>query len=114
MQAKIFCKTVEKGTHEYYVVVDGETYYLFRQPYRASNKEFFGNGVSVDRINNYSGVHSSSVRKTMDKLPSYIRFVEKEYGIAIYDKTRKAQQAKYCKQSARKDRIYRYDEWDVA
>ena len=88
--------------------------FLFSQAYHVSNKEFFRNGVSVDRVNDYSGVHSTSVRKTMDKLPSYIRFVEKEYGVAIYDKTRKAKQSKFRKSCNRKDCVTRYDEWDIA
>lgn len=97
MQAKIFCKTLAKGVQAYYVTVDKKTYFLFQQAYHESNKAFFRKGVSINRVNNYSGVHSASVRRTMDKLPTYIRFIEKEYGVAIYDKTRKTQQSKYCK-----------------
>ena len=29
MQAKIYCKPVAKDVHEFYLIADGEKYYLF-------------------------------------------------------------------------------------
>ena len=94
MQATIFCKTTAKGTQSFFVKVGEKEYFLFQQDFRKSNKEFFHNGVGIHAIGNYSGVHSTAVRKTLDKLPSYIRYIEKEYEIAIYEKTKKKQQQK--------------------
>lgn len=88
MKAKIFCKTVAKGQQAFYLTVNGGKYFLFQQNYRVSNKEFFKNGVSINQINDYSKVHSQSVRNTLDKLPAYLRYIEKEFGVAIYEKSK--------------------------
>ena len=105
MQSKIFCKTVAKGKQSFYVAVDGQTYFLFQQAYRVSNKGFFQQGLRVDEINKYAGVYSTAVRKTLDKLPSYIRYVEKECGIAIYNKT---------KGHKREPFLWKQVDWEVA
>ena len=74
MQATVFCKTTAKATQSFFGKVGGREYFLFEQDFRKSNKEFFRNGVGVHAINNYSSVHSTAVKKTLDKLPSYIFF----------------------------------------
>lgn len=115
MQAKIFCRTVAKGKQSFYVTVAGKRYYLFTQDYRVSNKEFFQNGVGISEINNYSGVHSTAVKRTLDKLPSYIRYIEKEYGVAIYEKTQKAQILKKKQKSYKREKfLWRHIDWEVA
>ena len=88
MKAKIFCKMVAKGQQAFYLTVNGDKYFLFQQNYRVSNKEFFKNGVSINQINDYSKVHSQSVRNTLDKLPAYLRYIEKEFGVAVYEKSK--------------------------
>lgn len=114
MQTKIFCKTVAKGKQAFYVTANGETYYLFTQDYRVSNKEYFRNGVSIDDINNFSGVHSTAVRNTLDKLPMYIRYIEKEFGIAIYERTKKAKQQKKQNHYKREQFMWPHLDFDVA
>ena len=101
MQATVFCKTTAKATQSFFVKVGGRDYFLFQQDFRKSNKEFFRNGVGVHAINNYSGVHSTAVRKTLDKLPSYIRYIEKEYDVAIQGSN------KIVYQNAEKVRFYK-------
>lgn len=91
MQTTVFCKTTAKAKQSYFVKVDGKDYFLFQQDFRKSNKKFFQKGVDVNAINDYSCVHSISVRKTLDKLPVYIRYIEKEYNVAIYEKTKQKQ-----------------------
>lgn len=115
MQAKIFCKTVAKGKQSFYVTVEGKRYYLFTQDYRASNKEFFQNGVCISEINNFGGVHSTAVKKTLDKLPSYIRYIEIEFGVAIFEKTKKAQKVqKKQKPYKREQFLWRQIDWEAA
>lgn len=115
MQAKIFCKTVAKGKQSFYVTVEGRRYFLFTQDYRASNKEFFQNGVGISEIGNYGNVHSTAVKKTLDKLPSYIRYIEKEYGIAIYEKTQKAQKLQKKQKPYKRERfLWQHLDWEVA
>lgn len=94
MKAKIYCKTIAKGRQAFYVELDGKDYFLFEQDYRVSNKNFFRKGVMMDALNDYSKTTSHSVKRTLDKLPSYIRYIEKEFDLAIYDKTKLKQQGK--------------------
>jgi hypothetical protein len=37
------------------------------------------------------------VRKTLDKLPTYLHYVEKEFGVEIYEKTKQAKGIKKSK-----------------
>ena len=110
MQVTVFCKTTAKATQSFFVKVAGRDYFLFQQDFRKSNKEFFRNGVGVHAINNYSGVHSTAVRKTLDKLPSYIRYIEKEYDVAIYEKTKKKLDEK--KKNTYKRNTFRWQDYD--
>lgn len=110
MQVTVFCKTTAKAMQSFFVKVDGRDYFLFQQDFKKSNKEFFHNGVSVNSINRYSGVHSMAVKKTLDKLPSYIHYIEKEYNLAIYEKTKKKLDEK--KKNTYKRNTFRWQDYD--
>ena len=97
MNAKIICKTVEKGQQAFFVKAEGKEYFLFQQDFRKSVKDFFQNGVNVNGVNDYSSAHSTAVRKTLDKLPTYLHYIEKEYGIEIYKKTKESKSLKKLK-----------------
>lgn len=114
MQATVFCKTTAKGRQTFYVAMGSGKYVLFTQDYRVSNKEFFANGVSVNELFNYSNVHSTAVKKTLDKLPSYLRYIEKEYGVAVFEKTKKRLEIK--SKNAYKRQAFRWQDfdWEVA
>ena len=115
MQATVFCKTTAKGRQTFYVARGNKKYLLFTQDYRVSNKEFFRNGVPANELFNYSNVHSTAVKKTLDKLPSYIRFVEDEYGIAIFEKTKRAKKVqKKQKPYKREQFAWRQIDWEAA
>lgn len=115
MQAKIYCRTVAKGKQSFYVTVNGKRYFLFMQDYRVSNKAFFQNGVCISELNNYGNVHSTAVKKTLDKLPSYIRYIEKEYGVAIYEKTQRAQKLQKKQREYKREKfLWRHVDWEVA
>jgi len=89
MRSVVFCETTAKAVQSFYISVGGKRYYLFSQDFRKSNKRFFSRGVELDTIGTYKNVHSTSVRKTLDKLPIYIKYIEKEYGVEILESTRK-------------------------
>lgn len=97
MKTIVYCKTVAKDTLGLFAKIGDKEYFLFNQSYRKSIKEYFYNGVCVDNINNYSSAHSCAVRKIMDKLPAYIRYIEKEYDVAIYEKTKETRSSKKSK-----------------
>lgn len=114
MKIKIFCRTVAKGKQSFYVAVDGEKYLLFTQDYRVTNREFFQNGVSVSAINNYSNVRSEAVRKTLDKHPTYLHYVENEYNVEIYERSKRLKQIKKQKPYKREPFLWKKQYWDVA
>lgn len=89
MIKKIECRTTAKGIQSYYLIIGDKEYYLFCQNFRKSNKEFFGAGRYLDAALNFTGVHSYSVKRTIEKLKTYIPYIEKEYGIAILNKTKR-------------------------
>ena len=53
------------------------------------------NGVCLkDAINHKRGRSDYAIHKTMTKLPGYIKYIEKEYGIAVLEQSkRKLQEA---------------------
>lgn len=113
MKAKIFCVATNKGIQSFYVRLGGEEYFLFDQGYRKSNKVYFCNGVTVDDIGNFSTAHSTAVSNTLEKLPFYIREVERRFGIAIYDRTKERESKR---QLAFKRQAFRWqnNNWDIA
>ncbi len=106
----IYCRTVAKGIQSFYVTVEGRDYYLFSQNFRKSNKEFYRNGVIVDRALNHSLSRSTSVRKTMTKLVPYIRYIEQEYDLEILRKTIKNNEKKRNKKSSKRD-LFRWQDY---
>ena len=112
---KVFCKTVAKGTQAFYVQVNGKNYYLFEQAFRRSNKEYFAGGVEIHSISNFSNVHSSAVRHTLEKLPSYIKYVEGEYGVSIYEKTKLKEKRQKIKTPYKRGQfLWNQYNWDIA
>jgi hypothetical protein len=101
MKKTIYCKTVAKGMQAFYVEVDGKSYYLFNQKYRVGVRNYFVAGKSVNDLAAASKHHNSAVRRTATKLPAYLKFVEKEYDVVIYDKmeSRKSKAIKRAKLS---------------
>lgn len=67
MKATIYCKVTQQGV-----------------------QEFFGYGVSLAQALDFSkSKKDTAVMKTMDKLPMYIKYIEKEYEIAVLNQTKK-------------------------
>ena len=94
MKTQVLCKELERGRLTFYALVDGKEYFLFQQDYKSSVNNYFCSGVTVDKVNSYSQAHSHVVRKVLDKLPSYLHYIEKEYGVDIYNKTKQAKSVK--------------------
>ena len=84
MNAKIYCKTTGKGIHSFYLQLRNETYFLFSQSYRKGVQDFYQNGVMLsDSFNHSKSHHDNAIERTMTKIPLYIKYIEKEYGIKI-------------------------------
>ena len=91
---KIYSKITSKGMQSLYLNVDGKEYYLFTQSYRRSVKNFYSSPVSVDRGIDFSHSTGKSIRKTMEKLRLFIPYIERENGICVLNKTKKARRPK--------------------
>ena len=88
MKTSVYCVTTGKGEQSFYLEACGETHFLFSQNFRRGVKEYFGAGVHIDAAMDFSRARSNtSLLKTMSKLPSYIKYVEKEYGIEVLRQT---------------------------
>lgn len=88
MKTIIYCLTTDKAVQSFYLEADGETHYLFSQRYKRGVKEYFGSGVHIDAAMDFSRArHDASILRTMQKLPSYIKYIEKEYGIEVLRQT---------------------------
>ena len=88
MQTKIYCKEQKKGTLSFYLNHMGNDYLLFCQPYKKGANDFYKNGVRFDESIDYSKARRNrAIFKTMDKIPMYVKYVEKEYNIKVLDKT---------------------------
>lgn len=84
MNAKIYCKTTEKGIHSFYLKLRNDTYFLFSQSYRKGVQDFYQNGVMLsDSFNHAKSRHDNAIERTMTKIPMYIKYIEKEYGIEV-------------------------------
>lgn len=90
MKNAIYCKPTDKGVHSFYYVLGCKEYYLFSQPYRKGVAEYFGYGVHLNDAIKYSKAHEdTAVIRTMSKIPMYVKYIEKEYGIEILERTKK-------------------------
>ena len=90
MSAKIICRTTAKGESSFYVSVDGETHFLFSQNYHTGVRRYFRGPVSVTKAIDFSCAKGNkALIHTMEKLPSYIRYVEREYGIEVLKQTQR-------------------------
>ena len=88
MNTRIYCLTTDKEIQSFYLEAEGETHYLFSQQYKRGVKEYFGSGVHIDAAMDFSRArHNAAILHTMRKLPSYIKYVEKEYGLEVLRQT---------------------------
>ena len=107
MQAKIYCKPVAKDVHEFYLIADGEKYYLFEQKFYKSNHYYFKNGVAVKDVGDFSKAKTVTIRNTLEKLPKYLKKVSKRYGVEIETKSQ-------SKPRPKQNQKYVLDDYDIA
>ena len=68
---KIYCKENANGKIDFYIVTEGVHYFLFSQKrYKRGRSDY-------------------AIHRTMTKLPGYIKFIEKEYGIAVLNQSKR-------------------------
>jgi len=90
MKTMIYCETQGKAVHAFYMLSEGEIYYLFSQGYRKGVQAFYHKGVRLDESMDYSKAHKdTAIERTMSKIPMYIKYIEKEYGIEVLEQTKR-------------------------
>ena len=90
MKSYIICKGTGKAKTSFYLVFNNAEHYLFTQNYRKGVKDYFMNGVTVDEALNIGKARfDSALIRTMEKIPTYIKYIEKEYGITVLRQTKK-------------------------
>ncbi len=93
MKNYIICKRTERAKTSFYLVFNNAEYYLFTQNYRKGVKDYFLNGATIDEaLDTGKGRFDSALMKTMEKMPAYIRYIEKEYGITVLRQTKKKEE----------------------
>jgi len=86
----IYSKTTDKGRQSFYLVNGNEEYYLFTQKFFKGVKQYFHNKVILsDALNVSKSYNDTALIRTKEKLPLYIKYVEKELDIIILDSTAK-------------------------
>lgn len=89
---KICCEIKNDNFDTFYLINGSEKIFLFNQGRRKGVEEYYGgHGVTIDRalklptsLGRFSDrKRSRAIRRTMDKLPSYLRYIEKQYGIKV-------------------------------
>ncbi len=90
MKNMIYCEPAARGVHAFFLVANGKEYYLFSQNYRKGVHAYYSKGVPLTQAFKFSKTHNdTALIRTMSKLPMYIMYVEKEYGIEVLDRTKK-------------------------
>ena len=101
MKTNVICMIDAKGKHSFYLNVAGARYYLFQQNFYRGVNEYYKNGVPLDRAMSFAHSHKdNAIIRTMQKLPMYIKYIEKEYSITVFNKTAKRNAAHSRPQAA--------------
>ena len=63
---------------------------MFSQDFRKGVHEYFSKGVRIDEATDFSKSHrDNAIRRTMTKIPMYIKYIEKEYGVEVLERTKR-------------------------
>ena len=86
----IYCKQNSNEKTDFYMIVDGVHYFLFSQKRYYGVIKYYLNGVCLkDAINHKRGRSDFAIHRTMAKLPGYIKYIEKEYGILVLNQSKR-------------------------
>ena len=88
MATTIYCRTTDKDIQSFYLKANGKTHFLFSQSFRRGVKSFYNRGVSLNEAMDPSRAKGNrAILNTMEKLPAYIRYIEREYDLQVLRKT---------------------------
>lgn len=88
--AKVYCMADNNSKQHFYVEAKGKSYYLFSQDFRRGVQNYYASGVDLNRALDVSKAKfDAAIARTMRKLPSHLRYIEKEYDVQILNRTKK-------------------------
>jgi len=83
MQVKVQLKVCKSQNH-LYLVVGNKEYYLFSQKYKKTVVDYYSKGVVLEKAMDFSrSKRNKGITKIMEKLPAYVRNIEREYDIHV-------------------------------
>ena len=78
-----------KGIINFYAENSTQSYFLFQQKFRHSTYNFYRKGIPMKQAFSHRSTHrDKAIEQVIRRLPAQISYVEKEYGIAILNKTK--------------------------
>lgn len=81
---------------DFFAEDEQESVYIFSRKYRTNLFNYFRKGISTRKLYDFTKTHRSSVViNTMLQLRTHLRFIEKEYGVAILEKRGENKKPKY-------------------
>lgn len=88
----IFCVAPkDENGLRFYLEVNNDRYFLFNQRYRSGVAKYFENGIDLNTAITKRSVDNDCIKKVITKIPSYIKYIEKEFGISVLNQTIKKQ-----------------------
>jgi hypothetical protein len=78
-----------KGIINFYAEDDTRSYFLFQQKFRHSTYNFYKKGIPMRQAFSHRTTHrDKAIAYVIRRLPAQISYVEKEYGVAILNRTK--------------------------
>lgn len=85
----IYCKRSNNAL-DFFITDKGNEYYMFSQRPYTGVEEYFKKGIALNNAIKHSKCGDNKmIHKTITKLPTYIKYIEKEYGIALLEQSKK-------------------------
>ncbi len=112
MQKMIYCKTSGHNKLDFYLTMGQEKYFLFSQNYCNIALRLYKNGIPLERsLKSHcrQSLKFRALNKISEKIPVYIKYIEKEYNIAILNSS-----FKKCSKRNNKFNPYSDFEYDAA
>ena len=86
----IICKATKHGKQNFFLLNGMDEYFLFNEDFKKGVHDYYFRGVRLDDANNFSKCkRNTALMKTMSKIPMYVKYLEREHGLEIFETTRR-------------------------
>ncbi len=86
MDSYVYCINNKLGKHSFFLLHNGKKYYMFSQAYHTVVNSEFSKNSSIKRLLN-TKCNNKHLGKTLTKITSSIKYLEKEYDIKVLNNT---------------------------